>query len=494
MAHIEIVDQTFRDGQQSLWGMRIRTGMLERVAPLVNRAGYRAVDITGSSMFECTMRYSKEDPWEGFDLWRKWMPDVTFRCGVGSNRIGTFGMTPNVLLDLWVRTLARHGMDSFWVYDCLYNLDQMRRLCEVIHACGKRALGSIMYGISPVHTDEWFAARVCEMASWGCVSGFYIEDAPGILTPERGRTLIPALLNAAGDLPVEFHFHNTTGMGALNYVIAMEAGGRIFHTCSRPLANGPSLPSTEQTLENVRWLGHTHGIDETVLPAVAEHCAKIAKQENWLTGVPNEYSAFAYRHHLPGGMTGTLKAQLAQYGMQDKLGEVLEETVRVREEMGHPISATPFSQIIGIQSVLNVVTGERWSTVPDESVLYLAGHYGTPPAPVCANIKDKVLNSEHGKRFANWQRPQPSLDEVRAQYGGPNLSDEELLLRYLVPAEDLAAVRDAGPVKRTYDFIDEMNMNDVLNHLLNLKRPRQVVVSGAAGDIVLKRGNGAVHA
>ena len=94
MSMINIVDQTFRDGQQSLWGMRIRTGMLERVAPLVNRAGFSAVDITGSSMFECTMRYSREDPWEGFDLWRAWMPDVYLRCGVGSNRIGTSRCPP----------------------------------------------------------------------------------------------------------------------------------------------------------------------------------------------------------------------------------------------------------------------------------------------------------------------------------------------------------------------------------------------------------------
>ena len=488
MSNINLVDQTFRDGQQSHWGMRIRTGMLEKVAPLVNRAGYSALDITGSSMFECTMRYSLEDPWEGFDLWRKWMPNVEFRSGVGSNRIGTFGMTPNVLLDLWVKTLIRHGMQSFWVYDCLYNLDQMRRLCQVIHDNGGKALGAIFYGISPVHTDEWFADVVRQMQSWGCVSGIYVEDAPGILSPERAKTLVPSLLQAAGDLPVEFHFHNTTGCGALNYVIALEAGATTLHTCSRPLANGPSLPSTEQTLENIRWLGHSHGIDESVLPEIANHCERIAKQEGWDIGVPNEYSAFAYRHHLPGGMTGTLKKQLAQYDMEDKLPDVLEETVRVRDELGHPISATPFSQLIGIQSVLNVVTGERWGTVPEEVVLYLYEHYGTPPGPISENVKDKVFQSEQGKRLASWQRPQPSLDEVRAQYGGPDISDEELLLRYLVPESDRQAVREAGPVKQHYDFFDDIQLSDLLDHLMKLKRPKQVVVSGAAGDLVLKRG------
>ena len=140
----------------------------------------------------------------------------------------------------------------------------MQRLSQTIHAAGAKAMGAIMYGISPVHTDEWFAARVREMASWPSISGIYVEDAPGILSPERARTLVPALIEAAGDKPIEFQFHNNTGMGAYNYVIALEAGARCLHTCARSMANGPSLPSTEQTLENIRWLGHTHSVDESV--------------------------------------------------------------------------------------------------------------------------------------------------------------------------------------------------------------------------------------
>jgi oxaloacetate decarboxylase alpha subunit len=481
MAHIEVVDQTFRDGQQSLWGLRMRAGVLRGVADDLDNAGFRAIDITGSTMFECVVRYSQEDPWEGLDLWRKWMPRSHFRAGVGSNRIATFGMTPDVLIDLWVQTLIKHGLNSFWVYDCLYNLEEMHRLCTTIDAAGGQAYGAIMYGISPVHTDEWFASRVSEMCSWPETTGIYFEDAPGILTPERAVTLVPALLAASHGKPIEWHFHNNTGMGAVNYVKAIEAGGTIVHTCSRPLANGPSLPSTEQTLENIRWLGHETSLDESRLPAIAEHCERVARQEGFLIGIPNEYNIFAYKHHLPGGMTGTLKAQLAQYGMEDRLVEVLEECVRVREELGHPISATPFSQLIGIQSVLNIVSGDRWSVVPDEVIIYLMGKFGTPPAPVDDNVRDTVLSSAHGLRFAGWERPQPSLAEVREQYGGPRISDEELLLRYMVPLEDLQAAYAASPVRPAYDFHDATNLQALLQHALTLKRARYVRVSTPEG-------------
>ncbi|MFT3872366.1 MAG: hypothetical protein QM714_06910 [Nocardioides sp.] len=487
MGEIEFVDQTFRDGQQSLWGMRMRGGMVTGAAERLDRAGFRAIEVTGSSLMECAMRYSHEDPWESLDLWRRLLPNNELRSGVCQNRIGTFGLTPDALVDLFVQTLIKHGIDTFWVYDCLYNLDQMRRVTETIAAAGGKALGAVMYGISPVHTDEWFASRVREMASWSSTVGIYVEDAPGILTMDRTRTLVPALIEAGGEKPVEFHFHNNTGLGAANYMEAIKAGARVLHTASRPLANGPSLPSTEQTLENLQWLGYEHNIDLESLPGIADHVERIAHQEGWAVGVPNEYNVFAYSHQLPGGMTGTLKAQLAQYDMSHRLPEVLEECVTVRGELGHPVSATPFSQLIGIQSVLNIVTGDRWSVVPDEVCIYLGGHFGDPPAPIDQNVKDKALSTPNGQRFLDWERPQPSLEEIREEYGGTRVSDEELIMRYLVPEEDFAKARAAGPLNPTYCFDDQMAVTDLIDHLLTLKRPKSVSLSGSFGTFSYTR-------
>ena len=190
-------------------------------------------------------------------------------------------------------------------------------------------------------------------------------------------------------------------------------------------------------------------------------------------------------------MTGTLKAQLTQYGMQDRLVEVLEECVRVREEMGHPVSATPFNQLIGIQSVLNVVTGDRWSVVPDEVVIYLMEKFGTPPAPIDGDVRDRVLSSAHGQRFAGWKRPQPSLAELREQYGGASVSDEELLLRYMVPLEDLEAAKAAGPVERTYGLRDTTTVRELVDRALAMRRPRQVRVERPGMSLTLRRAGAA---
>jgi oxaloacetate decarboxylase alpha subunit len=142
-------------------------------------------------------------------------------------------------------------------------------------------------------------------------------------------------------------------------------------------------------------------------------------------------------------MTGTLRNQLVTYGMEHRLPEVLEEAIRVRAEMGYPIMATPFSQLVGIQALLNVVQGERYLIVPDENLMFLAGHYGPPPGELDQDVLDKALSTPRGKAMLDWSPPQPTIEEIRREYG-QKLSDEELLLRYLIPGPDVDAMYAAG--------------------------------------------------
>ena len=124
MAHIEFLDETMRDGQQSLWGMRMQAGMALPVSPIVDRTGYRVIDLTGSSMFECLIKYCYENPWEGLDLLVKSMPNTPIRGGMRSNASVTFGVTPDSLMDAWMRQLNVHGVRSYWIYDVLFNIDK----------------------------------------------------------------------------------------------------------------------------------------------------------------------------------------------------------------------------------------------------------------------------------------------------------------------------------------------------------------------------------
>ena len=443
---VEFIDTTLRDGQQSLWGMRMQGRHMLAMADDIDRVGYRVVDLVVSNVFEAQVRFGHEDPWDVLDHVRAAMPNSRLRAGMRSFAIVGFSRNPDSLMELWVRTLAKHGVGSFWLVDCLFDLEKMRWISEIVHEAGAEIVPCIMYGNSPVHTDEYFAEIARQMAAFPNVGSIMLADEAGVLRPDGARTLLPTLVQAAGDVPIELHFHSTTGMAPLNYMIGLEAGARILHTASRPLATGPSLPSVEGMLDNIAHTGYSHKLRTGPLPRIASTLNYIADLEDRPLGVPREYSEFPYKHQLPGGMTGTLLAQLATYNMTDRLHEVLEEAAVVRTEVGYPPSATPFSQLIGIQAVLNVVTGERYKIVPDEMILYAMGHLGKSAAPFDGNALDAILSSPRGKEFVAWEQPQPSLKELRHEYG-ENLSDEELILRVVMPKEDVDAAMGNGPIR-----------------------------------------------
>jgi oxaloacetate decarboxylase alpha subunit len=481
VAHIEFVDQTLRDGQQSLWGFRMRAYQAAAALPHIDRTGFRTVDLTGGGPFTVLVRQFRDDPWATVDFIIANLPRSSPRAGVRTLAVGGFGFTPDAIIDLWIQTLTRHGIESFWLFDCLYDMPVMKRKAAVIRDAGCEPVPAIMYGLTELHDDAFFASVAREMATWDGVRSIYLEDAPGILTPERAATLIPALRQAAPSIRFELHSHNTTGLAPLVYAEGMRHGIDILHTCSLPMANGPSLPSTEAMIEILTELGHTHGLDESQLSPVAEAFTREAHAADYILGTPNEYRMLPYKHQLPGGMTGTLTNQLAEHGMADRIGEVIEEIVVVRSELGEPIMATPFSQFVGIQAVLNIVTGDRYSIVPDEVIQYTLGHYGPLMRPVEPEVADRILAQPRAAVLEKWERPQPTLADLRAQLGS-GLSDEELLLRALLPDGEVDAMLAAGPIRtRPSGVVDEITA------LVSNATAREVSISRPGFSIELRR-------
>lgn len=444
---VQIIDQTLRDGPQSWWGMRLRKDMGLPIAETLDRTGFHTIDLVGSSIFEVLARHCKEDPWEQLTSLSRAMPRTTVRAGTRSNGIVTFGLTADSVMDLWVRRLVAHGIGSFWIYDGLFNLDKTGRLVKTVQAEGAAAIPCILFAESPHHTDEYYAEKAKQLAALGA-DGIEVEDAAGLLTPDRTRTLMAAIKGAIGDLPLEAHFHSNNAMAPVNYLEAVLAGADIVHTASRPLAAGVSLPSTEVTYANLRYAGFDVELDDSLFAPVEEHLLRVAEYESLPVGQPAEFNLFLYRHQLPGGMTGTFKAQLAERGMADRFEEVLDEMSRIRMELGYPVMATPFSQLVGTQAVLNIVTGERYAVVPDEVLMYVNGLYGDPVAPLDQDVLDRIQDSPKAKTYHEWVPPQPSLDELRHRFG--KVSDDELILRLLVPESDIDAMRATPPRNREF--------------------------------------------
>ena len=487
MAHIEFIDSTLRDGQQSLWGMRMQAGMALPVAPQLDRTGFRVIDLTGSSFFEVMIRVAREDPWEGMDLLVQAMPKTPLRGGMRANAAVSFSVTPDALMDLWMRQLNRHGCRSFWIYDVLYNIDKMHRLAKVAKEFGSEVAGTVMYFQSPVHTIEYLADKTAKLAACPDIDTILLYDTAGVLDRERLSRLIPALQAQAQGKPIEFHANNILGRSAKNYLDAIEFGVRILHTASRPMANSSSVPSTEIMLHNIELLGHTHSLHKSLLPPVAERFERVGKAAGFPVNQHNEYDVLAEQHQIPGGMMGTLKAQLARHNMSDRLDEVLRETAVVRGEFGYPGMATPFSQLVGIQAVLNVVTAERYGTIPDEVIQYAAGFHGTPVAPIEPNVLDKIMAAPRAKQILSNPAEQPTLEELRKRYGTSD--DDELILRALVPQTDIDKMRAAGPVQRDYPLLSTPELEQVAR-LMRLVKSRSLQIRSAEMSLSLSRQEG----
>ncbi len=452
MKKIEFIDQTIRDAQQSLWGNLMRTDHITPIAELMDRVGYKAIATVGSQAFTVQVRTLQEDPWERIRLLSRLITKTPIRGSYVIFALSSFDLsTPRDIIALWIKRSVANGIKSFWVCDYQTDMEKFIYFARIAKEEGAEVVPSLMYTSSPVHTNELWASKTRMIASArDCVDRIMIEDASGVITPEATRELVATVLANCEGLPVEFHSHCNPGLAPLCYLEAIKAGITTLHTAVAPLANGTSLPAIETILHNAKKLGFTSDIDEDALAQVSAHFRKVAEEEGLPIGVPTEYDVFHYEHQVPGGMMTNLTRQLREVGMLNRLDEILDEVVLVRKDFGYPVMATPYSQIVGAQAVENVISGERYKQFTDEAIKYLLGYYGEPVGPVDQNVKDKVMSLSRTKEFINWQPENylKSVDELRREIG-PDLSDDDLLLKILIPGQPVKRVERKKPVKRS---------------------------------------------
>ncbi len=443
MSEIRFVDTTLRDGHQSLWAENMTTGMMLPVAKRIDDAGFEAIELISSSHLKKCVRELKEDPWERVRLIAQRITKTPLRLIAG--RVNTFEITPQSVYRLFIERMAANGMRQARISDEWNDLASWRRKVQCARDVGMDSIVNIIYSVSPKHTDEYFAERTRQAASLP-IYRLCLKDPGGLLTPERTRALVPIVTENSNGIPIELHTHCTTGLGALCALEAIKLGIKTVNTAIPPLADASSNPSLFNVAKNARALGYTPVIDEEILKPVSEHFTFIAKREGFPIGAPVEYDYAQYLHQVPGGMVSNLRHQLRKVGKEDKVGEALEEAGRVRAEFGYPIMVTPLSQFVGSQAAINVIVGERYREVTDQVIQYALGLWGKEGSDsMDANVKDKILSRPRAKELAKWEPPEPSIEEVRRKMGGRGVSDDELLLRWLLHKEEIEAMRAAGP-------------------------------------------------
>ncbi|ADL59069.1 sodium-extruding oxaloacetate decarboxylase subunit alpha [Methanothermobacter marburgensis] len=435
MKGIKVVETAFRDAHQSLLATRLRTRDMIPIAEEMDRAGFFSLEAWGGATFDTCIRYLNEDPWERLQRLKEHIRRTPIQMLLrGQNLVG-YKHYPDDIVRKFIEKSYENGVDVFRIFDALNDLRNMEYAIKVAREQGAHVQGVICYTISPYHTLESYVDFARELEALECDS-VAIKDMAGLISPHDAYELVSTLKEET-DLMVNLHCHCTSGMTPMSYYAACEAGVDILDTAISPLSWGASQPPTESLVAALRDTPYDTGLDLKILKNIKKYFEEIRKKySSILDPIAEQIDTDVLIYQIPGGMLSNLVAQLKEQNALDRYEEVLEEMPRVRKDMGYPPLVTPTSQIVGIQAVMNVLSGERYSMVTNEVKDYFRGLYGRPPAPVNEEVARKVIGDEEpiDCRPADILKPQYEECWKRGEEMGIIEKEEDILTLALYPA------------------------------------------------------------
>jgi oxaloacetate decarboxylase alpha subunit len=389
---LRITDTTLRDAHQSLWATRMRTRDIIDIIETVDAAGFYSLEVWGGATFDVCLRFLRENPWERLRQIKKRAPKTPLQMLLRGQNILGYRNYSDDLLDRFVALSCANGMDIFRIFDALNDNRNLESAIKSVKRHGGHAQGTICYTISPVHTVEEYVRIAREQVQMG-IDSLCIKDMAGILSPIGAEALVSALVKHI-DVPIQIHSHMTSGMAVASYVEGVRAGAGAIDCAISVMAGFSSQPPVETMLAIFDETSYHANLDLDAIRKINKYFTDLAPKRMLSHHPINVIDPEILIHHIPGGMISNLRSQLEQQGALDRLDEVLAELPRTRADMGYPPLVTPTSQIVGVQAVLNVLAGERYSMVPQETKDYVKGLYGRSPAPIDAKISKKILGNE----------------------------------------------------------------------------------------------------
>ncbi len=428
---VGITETLLRDAHQSLWATRMSTQDMLKVAEQLEEAGFHSMEAWGGATFDSSLRYLNEDPWGRLAKLRAYFKNTPLQMLLrGQNLLG-YHHYPDDVVEYFVQKSVENGISVMRIFDALNDVRNMEVAMRAAKKAGAHVQASVVYTTSPVHNVDSFVKTGQELKEKGADS-ICIKDMAGLLTPKVASELVGRLKSEVG-LPIQLHCHYTSGMASMAYLKGIEAGAAVIDTALSPLAFGTSQPATETMVVALEELGYDTGVSLEKLAGVTQEV------RSWKNGykdvaAPLRVDTDVLVYQVPGGMLSNLRAQLTQQGMLNRLGDVLAEIPRVREDLGYPPLVTPMSQIVGTQAVFNVITGERYKVKSKEIRDYVKGLYGRPPAPISEELQAQILEpGEEPLTTRPAELLEPGVEKAREEIKQYLERDEDVLTYLLFP-------------------------------------------------------------
>ena len=387
---VGITELVLRDAHQSLFATRLRLDDMLPIAEKIDQVGFWSVETWGGATFDACIRYLGEDPWHRIRELKKAIPNtphqMLFRA---QNILGYRHYADDVVIKFCERA-AINGVDIFRIFDAMNDARNMETAIKAVKEVGKHAQGTLSYTLSPVHNIDTWVSLAKQLEDMGSDS-ICIKDMAGLLHPYDAYELVTRLKEEIS-LPIHGHCHATTGLSVPTIMKQVEAGidGVDAAISSMSMTYGHSPTETVNAMLHNR--PGDPGLNLELLAEIAEYFRVIRKKYAKFEGELKGVDARILLAQVPGGMLTNMESQLRDQQASDKVGEVLEEIPKVREDLGNIALVTPTSQIVGTQAVINVLTGERYKSITKETAGILKGEYGSTPSPMNKELQTKVLD------------------------------------------------------------------------------------------------------
>ena len=432
---VGITETVLRDAHQSLIATRMSTEQMLPIVEKMDKIGYHSVECWGGATFDASLRFLKEDPWERLRKLRAGFKNTKLQMLFRGQNILGYNHYSDDVVEYFVQKSISNGIDIIRIFDCFNDLRNLKTAVKAANKEKGHAQIALSYTLGDAYTlDYWkdIAKRVEDMGA----DSLCIKDMAGLLLPYKATELVQAL-KAGTDLPIQLHTHYTSGVAAMTYLKAVEAGVDVIDTAMSPFSMGTSQPATEVMVETFKGTEFDTGLDQNKLAEIADYFRPM-QEEALKSGLLNpkvmgvDIKTLLYQ--VPGGMLSNLVSQLKEAHAEDKYYDVLREIPEVRKDFGEPPLVTPSSQIVGTQAVLNVLQGERYKMVTKESKKVLSGEFGETVKPFNKEVQKKAIGDVKPITCRPADIIPPQLDKFREECKEWMQQEEDVLSYALFPA------------------------------------------------------------
>ncbi len=491
---VKIMDLSLRDGHQSLFATRGRTEDMIPVAELIDEVGFWAVETWGGATFDTMHRFLNEDPWERLRTLKRYIKKTPFSMLLRAQNLVGYRNYADDLALAFVDRAAENGMDVFRTFDALNDYRNFETVVSQIKKSGKHFQGCICYTMTEprlggeVYNLDYYLTKAKDLESMGADS-ICIKDMAGLLAPYDAYNLIKTMKEAVS-IPLHLHSHFTSGMSPMTHLKAIEAGVDIIDTCMTPYAYRTSHAAVEPLVMTLLGTNRDTGLDIKKLARINEILEKevLPKYKHLLDDSKvSIIDINVLLHQTPGGMLSNLVNQLREMDALDKIDEVYKELPRVRKDLGQIPLVTPTSQIVGVQTVNNVLhdtPDERYKMITGQVKDLCYGLYGKTATPINPEVQKKALKGYPRGEEPITCRPaevlEPELDKARDEVGDLAKDLDDVILYAQFPVTGKKFLEWKYGITPVPDNVKPITLEEV-------KKKDEILKKAKAGELVEKK-------